>query len=194
MSIAPAAPPAIPSLKPSQRAAIEQDYQAAQEALSNPSMSSYIQDKAALARQVRTMKKALDDQAPRPYETSAEKDAAAVRLREIEAQMMEGMPSKEEMRKNRGGDGTVHKHMRWEKRNKPFILERKDILKRLDPTSDDPDLTNYERLRAEKPFGYDTTAQIAGHHAMSTQAKENWPAEMAVPTAKTAVSHHKKPS
>ena len=192
MSIAPAAPPKTPSLKPSQRAAIESDYAAAQEALTNPAMSNYINDKAALARQAREMKKVLDEQAPKPYDTSAEKDAAAKRLREIEAQMIEGMPSKEEMRKNRGGDGTVHKHMKWEKRNKPFILERKDILKRLDPTSDDPDLTNYERLRAEKPFGYDTTAQIAGHHAMSEQAKQNWPEEMAEPKAKTAVAHLKK--
>ena len=192
MSIAPAAPPKNPSLKPSQRAAIESDYAAAQEALTNPAMANYIQDKSALARQAREMKKVLDEQAPKPYETSAEKDAAASRLREIEAQMLEGMPSKEEMRKNRGGDGTVHKHMKWEKRNKPFILERKDILKRLDPTSDDPDLTNYERLRAEKPFGLDTTAQIQGHHAMSAQAKENW--ALGEPKAKTAVSHHKKVS
>jgi hypothetical protein len=179
-------------MKPSQRSAIEADYQAAQEALTNPAMSNYINDKAALAKQARNMKKVLDDQAPKPYETSLEKDAAAKRLLEIEAQMLEGMPSKEEMRKNRGGDGTVHKHMRWEKRNKPFILERKEILKRLDPSSDDPDLTNYERLRPEKPFGYDTTAQIQGHHAMSEQAKQNWPEEMAEPKAKTAVAHLKK--
>ena len=176
MAIAPAAPPKEPALKPSQRAAIEQDYAAAQEALTNPAMSSYIQDKSAMARQARNMKKVLDNQAPKPYDSPQEKDAAAARLKDIEAQMAEGMPSKEEMRKNRGGDGTVHKHMKWEKRNKPFILERND-------------LTNYERLRPEWQFGYDTTAQIAGHHAMSPQAKANWPEEMAEPTAKTAVAH-----
>jgi len=192
MAIAPANPPKIQTLKPSQRAAIEQDYTAASEALSNPEVSQYIQDKTAMRKQARSMKQMLDEQAPKPYETSDEKDAAAKRLLDIERQMQEGMPSREEMRKNRGGDGTVYKHMKWEKFNKPFILERKEILKKLDPTSDDPDLTNYERLRPERPFGYDASAQIAGHHAMSTQAKENWPADMSEPTSKTAVAHIKK--
>jgi hypothetical protein len=192
MAIAPASPPKHQTLKPSQRAAIEQDYEAANEALTNPKMAPYIQDKAALAKQARNLKRTLDEQAPRPYETSEEKNAAAKRLREIEAQMQEGMPSKEEMRRNRTGEGTVHKHMKWEKRNKPFILERKEILKRLEYDSDDPDLTSYERLRPERPFVYDTTAQIAGHHAMSPQAKQNWPEEMAEPKAKTAVAHLKK--
>jgi hypothetical protein len=190
MAIAPASPPTNPTLKPSQRAAIEQDYEAANEALTNPKMAPYIQDKAALAKQARNLKKTLDEQAPKPYETSGEKNAAAKRLREIEAQMLEGMPSRQEMRRNR--DGSVHKHLKWEKRNKPFILERKDILKRLEFDSDDPDLTSYERLRPDQPFVYDTTAQIAGVHAMSPQAKDNWPDEMAEPKAKTAVAHLKK--
>jgi hypothetical protein len=64
MAIAPASPPTNPTLKPSQRAAIEQDYEAANEALTNPKMAPYIQDKAALAKQARNLKKTLDEQAP----------------------------------------------------------------------------------------------------------------------------------
>ena len=143
-----------------------------------------------MARQAQNMKKVLDEQAPHPYENPQEKDAAAKRVAEIEAQMEEGMPSVQEMKRNR--QGSVHKHMKWEKRNKPFILERKDKLLRLNPDSDDPDLTSYEHLRPDNTFAYDSGAQLAGHHAMSEQAKKNWPDEMAEPTSKTAVAHLKR--
>jgi len=166
------------TLKPSQRTAIEQDLAASNELLTNPNMSSYIQDKSALRKQVKQMKDTLDTQAPQPFESATEKNTAMKRERQLREEFTEGIPSKEEMRRNRGGDGTVHKHMKWEAANKSKILEWREIVKRLEPSSDDPDLTSYEKFRPERPFGYDTTAQIAGHHAMSTQAKENWPKDM----------------
>jgi len=173
------------TLKPSQRTAIEQDLVASEELLTNPNMSSYITDKSALRRQVKQMKDTLDTQSPQPYETSTEKNAAVKRERQLREEFTQGIPSKEEMRRNRGGDGTVYKHMKWEKANKAKILEWREIIKRLESDSDDPDLTNYERFRPERPFGYDTTAQIAGHHAMSMQAKENWPDDLKGPTVKS---------
>lgn len=190
MAIAPASPPKTPTLKPSQRAAIEQDYEAANEALTNPKMAPYIQDKAALAKQARNLKRTLDEQAPQPYDDPIEKNAAVKRMKELQDAFTEGMPSKQEMRRNR--DGSVHKHMKWEKANKKNILEWREIVKRLEYDSDDPELTSYERFRPDQPFVYDTTAQIAGVHAMSPQAKQNWPEDMAEPKAKTAVAHLKK--
>lgn len=178
------------SLKPSQRAAIQEDLVAKEDQLTNPSIAPYIQNKSALQREVRQMKKVLDEQAPHPYETSAEKDAAAKRSRELLEEIKVGMPSKQEMRRNR--DGSVHKHMKWEKANKSKILEMRELDKRLNWDSDDPDLTSYEKHRPDQPFGYDTTAQIAGHHAMTSEAKKNWPESMAEPKAPTAVSHLKK--
>jgi len=172
------------------RAAIEQDYAAATEALTNPNMSPYIQDKAAMRRQANEMKKTLDEQAPRPYETGKELDEAVKRERTLREKFLEGMPSRQEMRRNR--DGSVHKHMQWEKKNKPDILAWREEMKRIHHDSDDPELTSYERFRPDREFQYDTTAQIGGHHAMSEQAKDNWPAEMAEPKAKTAVAHLKK--
>jgi hypothetical protein len=178
------------TLKPSQRAAIEEDLIAKEDQLTNPNIAPYIQNKSALHKEIKQMKKVLDEQAPHPYETGAEKDAAAKRAHEILEEMKIGMPSKQEMRRNR--DGSVHKHMKWEKANKAKILERREIIKRLNWDSDDPDLTNYEKYRPDQPFGYDVTAQIPGHHAMSPEAKKNWPETMAEPKAKTAVSHLKK--
>jgi len=178
-----------PTLKPSQRAAIEQDLAATTDALTNPNISPFIQNKSNLQKQARNMKRTLDEQAPRPYAPD-EIDAAAKRERELREEFLVGIPSQEEMRRNR--DGSVHKHMKWEKENKQKILEWREIKKRLEYDSDDPELTSYERYRPSRPFGYDTTAQIGGHHAMSPQAKENWPDEMAEPKVQTAVAHLKK--
>ena len=178
------------TLKPSIRSALEQDYAAATEALTNPNMSPYIQDKAALRRQASQMKKTLDDQAPKQYESGQELDAAVKQERTLREKFLEGMPTKQEMRRNR--EGSVHKHMSWEKANKARILEWREVVKRINHDSTDPDLTNYERYRPDQTFGLDTTSQIPGHHAMSEQAKDNWPDEMAEPKAKTAVSHLRK--
>jgi hypothetical protein len=178
------------TLKPSQAAALREDYEAATEALTHPDMSPYIQDKLALRKQAKQLKDTLDMQAPHPYESAQEKDTAAKRERELRESFLEGIPSRQEMAKNR--DGSVYKHMKWEKANKPKIMEWREIVKRLEPDSDDPDLTSYEKYRPDRPFVYDPNAQIPGIHMMSEQAKQNWPDEMAEPKAKTAVSHLNK--
>jgi len=178
------------TLKPAQRKVIEQDLATAEDQLVNPNIAPFIQDKGALQKQVRHMKKTLEEQAPQPYATGVEKDAAAARSRELSDGFTLNMPSRQEMNKNR--DGSVYRHMKWEKQFKSDILEWREIEKRLNHDSDDPDLTSYERFRKERPDGYDTTAQIPGVHVMSLQAKENWPEDMAQPTATTAVSHLKE--
>ena len=180
----------MPTLKPTQRKAIEDDLEAAQSALTNPEISQFITDKASLSKQVKTMKDTLDREAPKPYGTAAEKDTAMLRERELREQFTDNMPSVEEMRKNR--DGSPTKHLAWEKKNKKAILEWREIRKRLEPDSDDDSITSYEKYRPERPFAYDANAQISGHHAMSEKAKENYPEEMAQPKATTAISHMKE--
>lgn len=180
-------------LRPSQRQALEQDYAVAEASLNDPMVAPYIEDKARARKQAQDLKRVLDENAPQPYPKD-EINKAAARELELRQEWMQGMLSKEEMRRNRDAlhASTAMNHLRWEKANKEKILEWKQIKARLEHDSDDPDLCNIERYRPSRPFGYDSTAQIAGYHAMSPQAKENWPEEMAEPKAKTAVSHLKK--
>lgn len=172
-------------LRPSQRMAMEQDLEAVTGQMSDPLASRYIQDKAGMRKHAKNIKDTLEKHAPNPYENKNEISKAMSRLKDLKEQITTNMPSQEEMRRNRAG--SVHKHMRWEKENKKKILEAKEIMARLDPKSEDPDLCNIEKWRKESPFVYDTTAQIAGHHAMSEQAKANWP--LGEPKAQTAVAH-----
>lgn len=178
-------------LRPSQRQALEQDYAVAEAALTDPKVAPYIEDKARARKQAADLKKVLDEQAPQPFPKD-EVNKAAARERELRDQWTVNMPSKEDMRRNRDAlhASSAINHLRWEKENKEKILEWKQIVARLDPTSDDPDLCNIERYRPSRPFAYDSTAQIAGHHAMSEQAKENWP--LGEPKAETATAHLKK--
>jgi hypothetical protein len=177
------------TLKPSQTAALREDLAAAEEALTSPNMAPYIQDKAALRLQAKQLKQTLEEQAPKPYETAVEQDAAAKRERELRGEILQGIPSQEEMRRKRSD--SVHKHMTWEKANKTKILEWREIVKRLEPESDDPNLTSIEKYRPSMPYAYDPNDQIAGHHAMTPAAKENWP--LGEPKAETAVKHLKEP-
>lgn len=178
-------------LRPSQRVALQQDLQAAESALNNPEIAPYIEDKTRARQQARDLKKTLDEKSPKPYETPQAKDAAMARERELREQWSTGMLSQEEMRRNRQGtSNSVYRHMKWEQANKKKIQEWKEIRARLEPDSDDPDLCNIEQYRPSQAFVMDTTAQIAGHHAMSSQAKANWP--LGDPKAETAVAHLEK--
>ena len=85
--------PSTPTLKPSMRAALEQDHEAATQALTDPKMAPYIQNKAALAREVQAIKRTLDEQSPRKYETPQELDAAVKLERQLREQFCEGIPS-----------------------------------------------------------------------------------------------------
>ena len=163
-------------LRPSQRVALQEDLQQAEEKLTNPEMAPYLQHKADAQRQHRALKKALEDGSPEPFASGVEKDQAAARARDLRDEILVGMPSQEEMRRN--PTGAVSKHMQWEKANKAKILEWKRTVQRLDPASDDMDLTNFERFRPERPFAYTSDAQIPGHHAMSPAAKANWPEDL----------------
>ena len=180
-------------MKPSQLTALRQDLRVAEDALTNPEIEPYIQDKSQARKHARGLKQTIEQYAPKPFDTPLELDAAVKRERELREEITTGMLSIEEMRRNRQGTSdSVTRHMKWEKVNKAKIVEWKKLRARIEPDSDDPDWCNLERYRPEKPFVYDSTAQIAGHHAMSPQAKANWPPEMEEPKSKTAVSHFKR--
>ena len=67
----------------------------------------------------------------------------AARSKTLLDQILTGMPSQEEMRK--APPGAVDKHMGWEKRNKPAIMEWKNLQLRLRPG--EREAANLERHR-----------------------------------------------
>lgn len=130
------------------------------------------QDRGDVQRRLGRLKQSLDTQRP-PEVTGAMKDRLAERAEAIEAKVTSGMLSQEEMRKNPAG--SVGKHMRWERENKRDILEWKNIQQVLEPDSDDPDLSNFERLR---PAGAQDrvrlNAQISGKMSYGKIPAEKW--------------------
>lgn len=102
-----------------------------------------IQDKGEARKQWMRLKKNLDDQAPRPPQSGKEEGDLVKREKSLLDEILEGMPSQEEMRK--APPGAVDKHVGWERRNKPKILEWKNIRLRLRPG--EAEAANLERYR-----------------------------------------------
>jgi hypothetical protein len=130
------------------------------------------QDKGQVTQRIRRLKTSLESQSPAPLAGSA-KDKIAARAKALEEKITAGMLSKEEMRKNPAG--AVGQHMRWEKANKPAIMEWKNAMQMLEPDSNDPDLSNLERLRPEgKMDRFRADAQITGKMSYLNVPEENW--------------------
>ncbi len=113
-------------------------------------IAAQIQDRGEMTRQLRSLRTNLEQQAPKPYEIH-EKDSAVARSEQLKAEIIEGMPTQPEMRRNPAG--AVDKHRKWEFRNKPKILEWKNIQLRrhaggdLDELPDSKDVANFEKHR-----------------------------------------------
>ncbi len=108
-------------MRPRQVADVTDEKNRLQGMLGDP--SSQMQDKAEARRQL----KALDSQletAPKAYSPD-QIDKAIAREAQLKAEMLQGMPTQEEMR--RCPPGAVDKHRAWEDRNKPKVLEWKNI-------------------------------------------------------------------
>lgn len=103
-----------------------------------------IQDKGAVADQLRRVTRQLESQRPKSF-TSAEVDRAVKREAELRAEISKGMLSHEEMRKC--PPGAVDRHRRWEKRNKTKILEWQNIQRRLHAQDDDQESASIETFR-----------------------------------------------
>ena len=114
-----------------------------------PHIANRIEDRGQLRRNLQAVERDLKKQDPRPYE-SEDIDLAADRSEELKEEMLQGMPTQEEMRRN--PSGAVDKHRRWEKRNKTKLTEWKNIQLRLHATDhgdlpDATDIANFERFR-----------------------------------------------
>lgn len=123
----------------------------------------------------------LEDQSPYPSITPDTRDALNKRRLELEAQIKEGMLPTEVMRRN--PFGAVGQNVKWQKRNTARVLEWQNIMRQLEPDSEDPDISNVEKLRPSilRPDGVSTymgASQIPGVHAMSPLAKDNFPETM----------------
>ena len=114
-----------------------------------PHIASAIQDRGEMVRQLRSLKRDLETQSPKPY--GADLDAAVARSEQLKEEILLGMPTGREMRRNMAG--ATDKHRKWEARNKPKILEWKNIQLRLhagghlDELRDATDIANFEKHR-----------------------------------------------
>lgn len=136
--------------------------------------------RSQLASRRRALEDDLEENSP-PVVSGQTKDALRIRLTEIEDQIRGGMPTQEVMRRN--PPGAVDMHDRWMKRTKDMQIERKNILKVLDPDNEDKDYCSVEMLRPsgitqDMAATYMLNAQIPGNFAMTPLAKANWPANM----------------
>ncbi len=130
-----------------------------------------------MSKRVLGMERQLREESP-PTDLSGDtKDALAKRCKELETQIREGMPPHEVMRRN--PVGAVDAHRKWEVFNKTRILEWKNVMRALNPTSDERDLANVERLRPTITGpGQDPTvmveSQIPGYFSYHTVDANRW--------------------
>lgn len=140
----------------------------------NPHRLKTSTDTVEAQRRVQRLKKSLETQSPMELPGFV-KDKLYKEAKAIEERVTHDMPTQEEMRKNPAG--MVGKHMKWEKVHKRDILRWKNIQQMLEPNSDDPDLSNFERLR---PAGIAnrlrTDAQIQGQMTYQNIPQEKWDA------------------
>lgn len=129
-------------------------------------------DRGEVSKRLKRLQQSLVAQSPTELPGEL-KDKLYQESRAIETDLQSGMLSQEEMRKNPAG--AVGQHMRWERANKKKILRWKNIQQMLDPSSDDPDLSNFERFR---PVGaidrLRTDAQISGHMSYGNVPQARW--------------------
>src|SRR5437867_8309443 len=105
-----------------------------------------IQDRGAAVRKLRGIDKMLADQAPEKL-TGPETDRLAKEEKELREQILPGMLSREEMRKN--PPTAVDRHIRWERENKSRIARWKNIRLQLNAGTGDRDVANLEQYRPE---------------------------------------------
>lgn len=145
-----------PLLRPEQMENAKEEISSLEAKLVNP----LIQDKGEVRKQLIRARKAMEDQTPRPPQNVEEEERLVRREKQLLDQILEGMPSQEEMRK--APPGAVDKHMSWERRNKQKILEWKNIRLRLTAGSGNRDAANLELHRPKASSLNMDNAQIPG--------------------------------
>ena len=102
-------------------------------------------DQAALGRQIASIDQAIASREP-PKLRGGQKDDMAKEAEVIEAELREGMPTRDEMRFPAKNPGAVRKHMAWSAKNAQKVERYRYIQRVLNP--DDP--RSVENLRREK--------------------------------------------
>lgn len=128
-----------PLLRPAQLEEMQNQVKIGEAKLNNPA----ILDKGEARKQLIRNRQTLVSQTPQPPASAEEEGRMVARSKHLLDQVLAGMPSQEEMRK--APPGAVDKHMGWEKRNKPAILEWKNLQLRLRPG--EREAANLERHR-----------------------------------------------
>jgi len=116
-------------------------------------------DKGAVNGQLRRLNTQLEKQSPKAVTGKAE-ESLVKETKGLLEQILVGMPSQEEMRKN--PPGAVDKHMQWEKRNKEKIIRWKNNQLRLNVGESSVDIANLEKHRPRKSSLNMDNAQIPG--------------------------------
>lgn len=150
-----------PLLRPDQLQIAKEEISSLEAKLSNP----LIQDKGEVYKQLQRAKKATDEQTPLAPKDVEEEGRMVKRADELLAKILEGMPSKEEMRKS--PPGAIDKHMKWERANKKRIEEWKNLRLRLTAGSGDREVANLERYRPTRStLNMDTTFVVGKNFFM----------------------------
>ena len=93
--------------------------------------------------------RALLEASTPPDLSTVEKNRLYRRLKDLDAAITHDMPSYDMMEVPR--ENHVEHHMAWERTHKSAILERRSILRILDPGNDSPFFTSIEQLRTATP-------------------------------------------
>lgn len=144
-----------PLLRPTQLKNAIDEKSSLEKKLNNPN----IQDKGEVAKQLRRLDVQLREQTPAPF-AGPDKDMAVRFEEELRGQILQGMPSHEEMRKN--PPGAVEKHIDWEKRNKVKLQMWKNVRLRLNAGTEDDSVANFEKFRPRTSTLNMDSAQVTG--------------------------------
>ncbi len=145
-----------------------------------PHIAAQIQDRGEMTRQLRSLRHDLETQAPKPY--LGDLDAAVKRADQLREEIVVGMPTHREMRRN--NVGATDKNRKWDRRNKEKVLEWKAIQLRLhagghlDELEDSKDVANFERHRP-----VDASHELNMHGEQIPGAMQFGPAPGSAPSA-----------
>lgn len=150
-----------------------EEMQADKAALEADLRKDAIQNKGVVRARLRNIDNTLAKYTP-PDVTPEKRDKIDKRRQQLEEEIVVGMPSSAEMRRN--PPGAVSRHMAWEKKNKRKILEWKNLKLILEKGDPNPDLADIEQLRPTTSYLNMQGAQIPGKVMSfpSEQFKENY--------------------
>lgn len=175
-------------LRPPQIIELENERKYLDEQLNGP-WKHLVQEPGKVRQRLNDLTKQLDEGRPHPITDPLERDKLAKVERELREELVGGMLTQEEMRKN--PPNAAERLRAWERAMKSKILAWKDARLRLAADTSpieaqNRDEANLEQFRPEGAIGrLRLDAQIPGKLAMSPQAKEHWP--LGEPTVDTAM-------